>query len=231
MSFSDWTVFNNGMNGTGGQPSAGVSTTYFGGSSALVFSGAGGHGLDDGGLQASASAVPNTLTTGITSGKIRTLITPVLSGPANHGLICMQSSLDMQAGHGYKGYAVMLDSVFFDEKVVLVRMNDGISPSLGGALGSNYSLLGQTANDVWIQNNVYGLEIEWHVDTALGGIHVIGRFGSATDFSDLTTFAECLDTTSHAQLTTVGEGPYAALSTNGLIVAFDNVLLTRMTPV
>jgi hypothetical protein len=143
----------------------------------------------------------------------------------------MQSAEDMEPSYGRKGYAVMLDSIFFSNKLVLVRMNDGISPSLGGALGSSYSFLGDSATDMWTENNVYALEIEWHVDTALGGIYVIGRFGYESDFSDLTAFAQCLDATGHAQLTTVGEGLYADLSTNNLIVAFDNTQLISLTPV
>ena len=93
--------------------------------------------------------------------------------------------------------------------------------------------MGSSASDVWQENTVYGLEIEWHVDTALGGIYLIGRFATQTDFSDLTTFTECLDATSHAQLITVGEGLYASLATDddAMIVAFDNTRLVRMTPV
>ena len=229
MAFSDWLTFNNGFNGYI-EPALGLTTSYFAGSSALVMSGAGGHGFDAAGITASANAVANTLPHGFTSGKIRTLINPVLSGPANHGLICMQSASNMQGGVGAKGYAVMLDSVFFDNKVVLVRMNDGASPSLGSALGSTYSFLGQTGTDVWTENNVYTLELEWHVNTLIPGVHIIGRFGTLTDFSDLTVFAEAFDGTSHSQLTSVGEGPYANLSTNGLIVAFDNTQLFSMVP-
>lgn len=131
---------------------------------------------------------------------------------------------------GNKGYAVMLDSVFFNNKAVLVRMNDGISGSIGGAGGTSYSLLGQSANGIWTQNTVYAIEIEWHVNTLIPGIHLIGRFGTLDDFSNLTIFAQAFDATAHSQLTTVGEGPYANLSTNSLIVAFDNTQLYSMTP-
>jgi hypothetical protein len=230
MAFGEWTVYNNGMNGLGGQPAAGISLTYFSGSSSLVFSGAGGHGVDDGGDQASANAYPSGLPKGFTSGKMRTLINPVQSGPANHGLMRMQSATNMQAGHDSKGYAIMLDSLLFNNKVVLVRMNDGISPSLGGALGSSYTLLGLTSDDIWTENNIYAIEIEWYVNVLIPGTHVIGRFGTMSDFSDLTVFAEVFDNSSHAVITSIGEGPYASLTTNGLIVAFDNTQMISMIP-
>lgn len=228
---SQWTVYNNGFNGTGGEPAAGISTTYFAGENSLVFSGHSAHATDDGAVTASANVVPEDLPKGVLHGKLRTHINPVVSGPANHGLICMQSALNMQAGHAAKGYAVMLDSVFSNNRFVLVRMNDGVSASLGGALGSTYSLLGESAVAQWVQNTVYTLEIEWHVDTVLGGIYVIGRRGTQSDFSDLTTFATCLDATAHAQLTSLGEGPYACLATNSLIVAFGTIRLYALTAV
>ena len=230
MAFVDWLTFNNGFNGSGGYPPLGTTNSFFGGSTALVMSGEVGHGVDAGGQTASANAVPDTLSKGFTSGRIRTLINPVVSGPANHGLICMMSANNMQEGMGSKGYAVMLDSIFSDNKAVLVRMNDGISISLGGIPSSSYSLLGQSSNSLWTQNTVYGLEIEWHVNSLIPGIHLIGRFGTMDDFSDLTIFAEAFDASAHSQLTTVGEGPYANLSTNSLIVAFDQTQLFSMTP-
>ena len=230
MSFSQWLTFNNGFNGYLGQPALGLTTTYFGLSSALVMSGNQLHGFDLAGITASANAVPDTLPHGFLSGKIRTLINPVHSGPANHGLICMQSASNMQRGLSSRGYAIMLDSILFSNKVVLVRMNDGIDASLGGSLGSTYSFLAQSANGLWTENNIYAIEIEWHVNTLIPGVHVIGRFGTASDFSGMTVIGEAFDGTSHSSLTSVGEGPYADLSTNELIVAFDNTQLFSMVP-
>ena len=91
MSFSDWAVYNHGFDGYSGNPSVGTTINYFGGSDALVFSGGIGHGFDTGGDGASANVIPTTFSIGFLHGKLRTLINPVLSGPANHGLICMQS--------------------------------------------------------------------------------------------------------------------------------------------
>ena len=228
MSFSDWLTFANGFVGYFGEPAIGTTTSWFP-TRALVMASISGS-YDAGGSIASANAVPNTLPKGFTSGKLRTLINPVISGPSNHGLICMQSADNMQGGLNSKGYAVMLDSILFSNRLVLVRMNDGISASLGGALGSSYSALGYSANGVWVQNTIYALEIEWHVNTLIPGTHVIGRFGTMTDFSDLTVFAEVFDNTSHAVLTSVGEGPYAMVASNPVLVTFDNTQLFSMTP-
>jgi hypothetical protein len=230
MTFANWSIYNNGLNGYQENPAAGITQSYFHGRKALVFSGDQGHGMDAGGITASANALRTDLPHGLLHGKLRTLINPVLSGPANHGLLCLQSALNMQGGQSAQGYALMLDSLFFDNKVVLARMNDGIAPSIGGALGSTYTLLGQSSRGVWEENHVYSLEIEWHVETLLGGVHLIGRFGTQADFSDLAVIAESVDATSHASLTSVGEGVYANLSTNALIVAFTNILLVQQTP-
>ncbi len=232
MAFEDWIVYNHGLNGSGGQPDVGTTTSYFGGSTALVMAGEVGHGVDASGLGASANVIPDTFSKGFLHGKLRTLINPVVSNPANHGILCMQSAEDMQGGMGSKGYALMLDSLLAAGKVILVRLNDGISASFGGDVLSTYSVMGSSVSGLWSENTVYGLELEWHVDTALGGIYLIGRFATQANFSDLITVVECLDATSHAQLTTVGEGLYANLSTEDdtMIVAFDNTRLVSMVP-
>src|SRR3977135_1317177 len=117
MAFADWIVHNHGLNGRGGQPNMGTTTSYFGGSSALVMAGQTGHGVDASGIAASANIVPDTFPKGFLHGKLRTLINPVVSGPANnYGILCMQSAEDMQGGTGAKGYAVMLDSYLLEKR-------------------------------------------------------------------------------------------------------------------
>jgi hypothetical protein len=142
-------------------------------------------------------------------GKLRTLINPVnASGPA------IWSSVYAKCG-GYargirvKGYALMLDSLLARGRKSSVRMNDGISASL--------EVMFSRVTVLWtVLRMVFGMKIRsmvlsWNgVDEALG-IYLLGRF--ATQANSRSYYrCQCLDATS-AQLTTVGEGLYAQLST------------------
>ena len=237
MAFSDWITGlggpnspTNDLDGSGGYPALATSTlTPIESSNTLAISGS---GLAGGGSSISNStagwAIQNVKPKGFLSGKIRCLINPVDSNPANHGVFSMASSTDMSVLSGMEGYGVILDSILSNNNVRLIHITSGSSTSLGSAAGSTYKLLGSTTSSVWTEDNIYSIELEWHVDARLNGVHLIGRFGVGNDFANLTTFAEVIHTGNATTGPSVGEGIFCNKSINTMAVLFDKIQVFEM---
>lgn len=232
MSLSDFITGSGNLNGNAGYPAFGVtSMTPLSDTFSLSMA---GDGLSGGGSLISNStagyAIQNIQPHGFLSGKIRCLINPVISAPANHGVFAMATSTNMSVLSGTEGYGVILDSILNQNKVQLIHITSGSSPSVGGGAGSTYTNLGESSHGVWTQNNVYSIELEWHVDIArLNGVHLIGRFGVGNDFNSLSTFAEVIHTLPNAVVgPSSGEGVFCNKSTNTLAVLFDKIQVFEM---
>jgi len=224
MALSDFITNSGNFNGNGPYPALGQTTvTPIAGTKSLAMASTAGEASNSVGY-----IIQDVQPHGFLSGKIRCFINPVVSGPANHGVFAMASSTDLLGGSGTKGYACLLDSVFFNNNAQIVYFEDGISGSIGGAGGSSYTSLGQSSNGIWSTGTPVAIELEWHVNIAvLNGVHVIGRFGS--DFNNLAVFAEGIHVGPTAATgPSSGEGVFAKKITNTMSVLFDSVQVFEM---
>ena len=236
MPLNDWTVYRDG----GGGPTAIAFTDIV---NPIVGSGSVTMTHDPGNQFQSISLSPNTLPTGFTSGRMRTLIRlddiDGVSGQENHfGILTMQSAADMaQFGTSNQSYAasISIGEGGTPQSIRLWKLNEGLDGSSGNL--NVAQVLDSVAPPFTIsQGQVVGLEFQWRTDSIvtsqLGGAELIVRVGQQINFSDLQQVIGFIDTLS-PYTSTVGESIFAgfknSFSTDDKRVTFDNTSVFRTT--
>lgn len=163
-----------------------------------------------GAQQMSLVAIDPPYQHGVTEGRLRMLFRgAAFSSASGHylGIAFMQSQEDLTGGAGscYAWMARTSNTSNTLTHLSLRKFTSGVVSAGGTLIGSEIVLSPALA-----LNDVFALEVQWRLDIPeLGGLEVIGRFGTATDYSDLTDQVETVITTS-VLTSTVGEGPFLA---------------------
>jgi hypothetical protein len=151
---------------------------------------------------------------GFLKGKVRTLLQPNSAGTTlKMGLYCMASQADITTDGSF--YRLM----WYNGAVRLDKPTSGIDHSPTELTSSAYSLsAGQTI----------ALELEWAYDLAeWGGTRLVGRVGSATDFSDLAEVIAYTDTSTPLS-TSVGEGLFSYTTSGAKTVLGDETTIFEL---
>jgi len=162
---------------------------------------------------------PSGLTKGIEKGRLRALTNPrVSSGGCGFGLVIMASAETIVATAGaYYRY-----ELFSSGSYALARANSNTltAGSPGVTLGSGSTTV--------TQNTTYSIEIEWIADPVnLGGVNLLIRKGTATDFSNMTLLTQLLESGAQVLGTSNSEGMYLRgfTSAGTVRVVFDSTQL------
>ena len=167
-------------------------------------------------------------TPGKTSGKIRAVMRDVATTmrEAFVGFSFMHAALDVSPGNVacYGFYVEERTGGTPNNHIVLGRFDSGIA-------SAPVSLFDQSGG--WTTNVTFTMEVEWQTDVpGLGGIRIIGRTGTATDFSDLSEIVDLVDGGPSALTTSAGEGIMAHSSvgsSNVLDFQIDNTTISEFT--
>jgi hypothetical protein len=151
-------------------------------------------------------------------------VNPIDSTPTHYGLCVLQSTRALTLGSGAQAYALTCDTIVFQNRIRLLKMNNGISGSPGGALESTYTLLTETANAAFSAGDIVILTLEWESDpailkgTRLQAWYTIG--GNTTKLADLVhTGAGAYAPASP----TAGAGVFMQMGSNPIITYFDAI--------
>ena len=193
MSFSNWEFFSD----TGINISEDNGSPLVGNGSLLVdATGTGDRAFSGNVTVASGIAI------GLARGKLRTIVN-VASHTAGYrfGLSCLNSQKDMTiAGNGYGLLIRQLDSSSIDTQLELVKIT-------GGLTGTIEVLASSSNNPSGIDGGIdFVIELEWQLDTLdLGGVHLVARAATGTNFGTMTEILEAQDFVS-PHTSTVSEG-------------------------
>ena len=144
------------------------------------------------------------------------------NGPGHMGVCVLQNQQSMLPGLGGIAYALILDTIFFDNRLRLVQLTNGISGSPGGSLGATYTLLAETAPGFFGLSTNQVLRLAWESDpvrrkgTRLRVWHGLSEAALIQLWDIVYTGA-----TAHVPTTSSGVGCIAHVATNSFISYFD----------
>lgn len=149
-------------------------------------------------------------------------IRAAFDGPGQAGICVLQNQQSMLPGLGGIAYALILDTIFFNNRLRLVQLTNGISGSPGGALGTSYILLAETANAFFSSGVIQVLRLAWESDP----VRLKGTRLRAWHGLSLASLVQLWDivytgTTAHVPTTSAGVGCIGEVVTNTFISYFD----------
>lgn len=89
------------------------------------------------------------------------------NGPANMGIAVLLSQEDLTPGNGAQGYVLSIDTLFFDPRVRLMQMTDGVGGPPDSSFGTSYTLLADSDDNAFLLGEVVGIELRWESDPAV----------------------------------------------------------------
>jgi len=154
---------------------------------------------------------------GLRIGEVRSLIYSLeqagTSGAYAFGMYCMGDESNLSLGLG-QCYLLKLDTTTNKRNLSIIKSTSGVGLSSFQTL----SALSISA-DHWAANTNFTMAFSWRVSGI--ATTLIGKMGTLTDYSDLSTVICATDTTS-AFVSTIGEGFWGDSGTrNGLRVIWD----------
>lgn len=157
------------------------------------------------------------------------LINATYNGPGHAGIFGLASDPDLAEGGGGKGFALVLDTLFFNNRIRLYQINDGLSGGNGGAYPSSYTLLAETAINHFTDGQAVLLELEWESDPInLRGTRLQAWY--AQGGGDLTKLWDIVYAGADAYVPDdvsdiAGAGVCLSMLTNQMIAYYDNVAI------
>lgn len=167
-------------------------------------------------------------TKGIEQGRLRSLVVNDAStGGGNAGGLVIMGSTDTLATIAGNCYRLEHFNTGASGSYSLYRSN--ASATVLAAIAGWTVLIAVTTITI-TSGTTYGLQLEFIADvTNLGGTYIKFSRGTATDFSDLATVAQYIDTGAGVITTSSSEGLYARTSgTNNLDVRMDQTSLYQL---
>jgi hypothetical protein len=247
MPVADWTFYNSGMSGaqievpapTITYPALGVFDPFdftdaisgrprdfaINNSKALVMAQEAGVGTLLAGYAALTDNQPHGFTQGRAVNNVR--MHPIYNFPMHLGICVLQSQEDMSPEAGGKGYALIADTILSQNRFKLVQLNDGVSGSPGGALGTSYTLLDQTDDGAFSPGEIITMDLRFFSDPdVLKGVW-LQAWVSRTSATMPVKLFEIVHAggIAHVPETSEGEGVLMFSSTNTTIGYFDNLKL------
>lgn len=146
-------------------------------------------------------------------------------GPGHAGICVLQDQQNMLPGAGI-AYALILDTIFFNNRLRLVQLTNGISGSPGGSLGSTYILLAETNTTFFASGSVQVLRLAWESDPVrLKGTRL--RVWHGLSLASLVQLWDIVYTgaAAHVPTTSAGVGCIAHVATNNFISYFDIITM------